>query len=109
MLKSDKLEFEPGAAAKAKTKIDTTAEKNRHHDRYGTAGSLKSPASLGPVEILSKDRRLFVWLARFLRHKHHVSRPIRPLRLYGGRHCGRAAADHHDLSHLIPSSNIVPV
>src|SRR5215831_9471972 len=36
-------------------KIDTTAKRIVAIDRDGTAGSRKSPASLSPVEILSKD------------------------------------------------------
>jgi hypothetical protein len=55
MLKSDKLEFERGAAAKTENQDRYNGKENRHHDRDGTAGSGKSPASLGPVEILSKD------------------------------------------------------
>src|SRR5262245_35792350 len=55
MLKGDKFEFERGAAAKTENDDGYNAKENRHHDRDGTAGSRKSPASLGPVEILSKD------------------------------------------------------
>src|SRR5262249_2618585 len=58
MLKSDKLEFEHGAAAKTENEDRYNGKENRHHDRNGTAGSRKSLASLGPVEILSKDRRV---------------------------------------------------
>jgi hypothetical protein len=57
MLKSDKLEFERGAAAKTENQDRYNGKENRHHDRDGTAGSGKSPASLSPVEILSKDKR----------------------------------------------------
>jgi hypothetical protein len=39
MLKSDKLEFECGAAAKTKNEDRYNGRANRHHDRYGTAGS----------------------------------------------------------------------
>jgi hypothetical protein len=56
MLKSDKLEFERGAAAKTENQDRYNGKENRHHDRDGTAGSSKSPASISPVEILSKDR-----------------------------------------------------
>jgi len=56
MLKSDNLEFERGAAAKTKIKIDKTAKRITTIDRDGTAGSRKSPAPLSPVDILSKDR-----------------------------------------------------
>src|SRR5262249_4216780 len=55
MLKSDKLEFEHGAAAKTENEDRYNGKENRHHDRPDTAGSRKSLASLGPVEILSKD------------------------------------------------------
>ena len=55
MLKRDKLDFERGTAAKTEGEDRNNAKENCHHDRYGTAGSLKSPASLGPVDILSKD------------------------------------------------------
>ena len=55
MLKSDKLEFERGAVAKTQNQDRQNGKENRHHDRDGTAGSRKSPASLTPVEILSKD------------------------------------------------------
>src|SRR5258708_40163274 len=61
MLKSDKLEFERGAAAKTENQDRYNGKENRHHDRDGRAGSQKSPASLSPVEILSKDR---VWRSR---------------------------------------------
>ena len=39
MLKSDKLEFERGAAAKTENEDRYDGRENRHHDRYGTAGS----------------------------------------------------------------------
>src|SRR5262245_55858211 len=55
MLKSDKLEFEGGAATKAEHADRGNGQENRHHDRDGTAGSRKSPASSAPVEDLSKD------------------------------------------------------
>jgi hypothetical protein len=55
MLKSDQLEFERGTAAKTEGEDRYNGKENRHHDRDGTAGSSKSPASLSPVEILSKD------------------------------------------------------
>src|SRR2546430_317849 len=55
MLKSDKPELERGAAAKTENQHRYKGKENRHHDREGTAGSRKSPASLSPVEILSKD------------------------------------------------------
>jgi hypothetical protein len=58
MLKSDKLEFERGLAAKAENQHRYKGKENRHHERDGTAGSRKSPASLSPVEILSKDRAI---------------------------------------------------
>jgi hypothetical protein len=60
MLKSDNLEFERDAAAKAENQDRYSGKENRRHDRDGTASSRKSPASLSPVEILSKDTRLFV-------------------------------------------------
>src|SRR5262249_61255605 len=56
MLKSDKLELERGAAAKTENQARYNGKENRRHDRDGTASSRKSPASLSPVEILSKDR-----------------------------------------------------
>jgi DNA-binding transcriptional LysR family regulator len=56
MLKSDKPEFERGAAAKTENQDRYHGKENRHHGD-GTAGSRKSPASLCPVEILSKDTR----------------------------------------------------
>src|SRR5262245_46869783 len=55
MLKSEKLEFERGAAAKTENEDRYNGKENRHHNRHGTASSRKSLASLGPVEILSKD------------------------------------------------------
>jgi hypothetical protein len=63
VLKSDKLEFERGAAAETENEDRYNGRENRHHDRNGTAGSWKSPASLSPVEILSKDSDLFrlIW------------------------------------------------
>jgi hypothetical protein len=39
MLKSDKLEFERGAAAKTENEDRYKGKENRHHDRDGTAGS----------------------------------------------------------------------
>jgi hypothetical protein len=39
MLKSDKLEFERGAATKTENEDRYNGKENRHHDRYGTAGS----------------------------------------------------------------------
>jgi hypothetical protein len=39
MLKSDKLEFERGAAAKTEGEDRNNGRENRHHDRDGTAGS----------------------------------------------------------------------
>jgi hypothetical protein len=39
MLKSDKLEFERGAAAKTENEDQYNGRENRHHDRNGTAGS----------------------------------------------------------------------
>jgi hypothetical protein len=39
MLKSDKFEFERGAAAKAEGNDQYNGRENRHHNRYGTAGS----------------------------------------------------------------------
>ena len=57
MLKGDKLKFQRGAAAKTESEDRYTGRENRHHDRDGTAGSRKSPASLSPAEILSKDRQ----------------------------------------------------
>jgi hypothetical protein len=56
MLKSDKPELERGAAAKTENEDRYNGKENRHHDRDGTAGSSKSPGSISPVEILSKDR-----------------------------------------------------
>jgi hypothetical protein len=56
MLKRNKLDFERGKAAKAENEDRYNGRENRHHDRYGTAGSGKSPASLSSTEVLSKDR-----------------------------------------------------
>jgi hypothetical protein len=39
MLKSDKLEFERGAAAKTESAERYNGRENRHHDRNGMAGS----------------------------------------------------------------------
>jgi hypothetical protein len=39
ILKSDKLEFERGAAAKTENEDRYKGKENRHHDRDGTAGS----------------------------------------------------------------------
>jgi hypothetical protein len=39
MLKSDTPEFERGAAAKTENEDRYNGRENRHHDRYGTAGS----------------------------------------------------------------------
>jgi hypothetical protein len=39
MLKSDKLEFERGAAAKTENQDRYNGKKNRHHDHDGTASS----------------------------------------------------------------------
>jgi hypothetical protein len=39
VLKSHKLEFERGAAAKTENEDRYNGRENRHHDRYGTAGS----------------------------------------------------------------------
>jgi hypothetical protein len=64
MLKSDKLEFERGAAAKTENQDRYKGKENRHHDCDGTAGSQKSPASLSPVEILSKDKLFTARLCR---------------------------------------------
>ena len=38
MLKSDKFEFERGAAAKTEDEDRYNGQENRHHDRDGTAG-----------------------------------------------------------------------
>jgi len=39
MLKSEKLEFQRGAAAKTENEDRHNDRENRHHDRNGTAGS----------------------------------------------------------------------
>jgi hypothetical protein len=39
MLKSDKFEFERGAAVKAEDEDRYNGKENRHHDRDGTADS----------------------------------------------------------------------
>src|SRR5262245_14180451 len=64
MLKSDKSEFKRGAAAKTQNDDRYNGKENR------TAGSRKSPASLSPVEILSKDRlqHLYFRNGRIARH-----------------------------------------
>jgi hypothetical protein len=38
MLKSDKFEFERGAATKTENEDQYNGRENRHHDRNGTAG-----------------------------------------------------------------------
>ena len=56
MLKSDKLEFERGAAAKAEGDERNNGKGIVTMTRDGTIGSCKSPASLRcPVESLSND------------------------------------------------------
>jgi hypothetical protein len=54
MLKSDKLEFQRGAAAKTENQDRYKGKKKRHHDMTVRSARHNHP-SLSPIGILSKD------------------------------------------------------
>jgi hypothetical protein len=71
VLKCDELKLQCGTAAKTESEDRYTGRENRHHDRDGTPGTRKSPASLNPVEILSKDRALSEYVAHYHAERNH--------------------------------------